>query len=675
MASARDATQGPGSRSSNACERCRQKKVKCSGDNPCRTCLRQKVTCSFTSIERKLYSEAYVKGLVETVKRYEQRIKQLESGELSRAAAGSDDSIKDDTPVSNQPSVCPTSQAPSQPTSQPSPIKPSGAGTPIEQASGPAFESRVRSLFHSKRDHDFHQNAGQNREAFSSQETAGWFPDIDLVVETTPLAIVPDEEESRRLLDLFLSYHGTIQHFMDPRAFSDSLGLFFQSAESRKIQESSLWYTQYLLVIAMGKLMDQDTASQGDMPGAPYFSEAMRRIPAVHRLGRCGVLAVEILCLATAYLKWCNRRRDAYLFSGTAVRLALALGCSLKPSEQQCLPSERAHRTRVWWTAYMLDRRLSANLGLPPAVDSRQISLELPTTAPGFRSSQALNVNVRLAHTTGEIMGSLYSNTAVSESELVPKIQSILQSLHDIEKSIPQKYALDFESSELELSRTSATLYLILFQAVVLCIRPVYLQRIKAKVEVIPEGQLMPEVQALSESCTKAATRSIRILAALERQGQLARFGFFDLDAAFWSAFILVMNGFVDNTAHPATELGEAGQLLSYLAQGGNKTALQRLEDIMHLSQYVWDAEVTKDTWQGIDQNAHKPYTGVGFSFYQMEEELDLQSFDFGMDIDETLNPAAPGPYPSLGGAGISSLGVDSLNWAQFEELLATRPA
>jgi proline utilization trans-activator len=94
--------------------------------------------------------------------------------------------------------------------------------------------------------------------------------------------------------------------------------------------------------------------------------------------------------------------------SGTAVRLALALGCSLKPSEQQCLPSERAHRTRVWWTAYMLDRRLSANLGLPPAVDSRQISLELPTTAPGFRSSQALNVNVRLAHAAGEIMGCMY---------------------------------------------------------------------------------------------------------------------------------------------------------------------------------------------------------------------------------------------------------------------------
>jgi hypothetical protein len=41
---------------------------------------------------------------------------------------------------------------------------------------------------------------------------------------------------------------------------------------------------------------------------------------------------------------------------GLALRLAIALGCNLPENEQSCLPSQSAHRVRLWWTVYMLDR-------------------------------------------------------------------------------------------------------------------------------------------------------------------------------------------------------------------------------------------------------------------------------------------------------------------------------
>lgn len=50
------------------------------------------------------------------------------------------------------------------------------------------------------------------------------------------------------------------------------------------------------------------------------------------------------------------RANDDSLKIGSAVRLAIALGCSLPHSEQTGLSSEICHRNRVWWTAYMLDR-------------------------------------------------------------------------------------------------------------------------------------------------------------------------------------------------------------------------------------------------------------------------------------------------------------------------------
>ena len=187
---------------------------------------------------------------------------------------------------------------------------------------------------------------------------------------------LPSEPESLRLLALFLAHIGTAQHFLDPRTFSDAVALLYKDHESRDAQVSTVWFTQYLLVIALAKLADVETpVYDGEPPGGEFFSEAIRRLPSMHRLPRCGVIAVEILCLIGVYLQWSDRKKDAYFYVsspardrrrssdaniyfqiGNAVRLAISQGCHLPASLQDCLPSERAHRTRVWWTAYMLDR-------------------------------------------------------------------------------------------------------------------------------------------------------------------------------------------------------------------------------------------------------------------------------------------------------------------------------
>lgn len=44
------------------------------------------------------------------------------------------------------------------------------------------------------------------------------------------------------------------------------------------------------------------------------------------------------------------------------------------------------------------------------------------------------------------------------------KIQSILKSLHDTGQSIPRKYIIDFSKKDLAVSRTGASLYLMLYQ-------------------------------------------------------------------------------------------------------------------------------------------------------------------------------------------------------------------
>lgn len=126
------------------------------------------------------------------------------------------------------------------------------------------------------------------------------------------LPIIPSLEESQHLLDRFLFYLGVSQHFFDPRTFSDCMIMLFQDEEKRETQIQTTWFTEYLLVMAMARLMDVESPSQRP-PGANLFAEAMRRLPALHQMGEEGIIGVEILTLISTYLQWCDRKHDAYL--------------------------------------------------------------------------------------------------------------------------------------------------------------------------------------------------------------------------------------------------------------------------------------------------------------------------------------------------------------------------
>lgn len=131
------------------------------------------------------------------------------------------------------------------------------------------------------------------------------------MLEKAPRPELPSEQESHHLLTLFLTWLGVNQHFFDPRAFVDTMTLLFLNDSSRQRTMESIWFVQYLLVMAMGKLMDFDT--HVDTPhGLDYFAEAMHLMPSLHRLSDSGIIGVEILSLVALNLQWRERKNEAY---------------------------------------------------------------------------------------------------------------------------------------------------------------------------------------------------------------------------------------------------------------------------------------------------------------------------------------------------------------------------
>ncbi|RSL94845.1 hypothetical protein CEP52_012423 [Fusarium oligoseptatum] len=288
-----------------------------------------------------------------------------------------------------------------------------------ELAPGPAFESRVRSILRDHVDNNsLNLQTSPESSAFVSsaieEEPHDHWRNALTLVDGIPSPTLLSKQESRRLFERFSSLMGINQHFLDPRTFSDSMDLLYQNETSRIRQMQTMWYTEYLLVMAMGMLIGSPSEGSANPPGNSFFAEAIHRLPPMHKLGSHGILSVEILCLASLYLQWCDRKYDAYLYIGSAVRLAIALGCSLPHDEQQGLSSEVTHRVRVWWTAYMLDRRLSAGLGLPTGTDDRQLRSEMPRSAAGFQNPLPMIINIKIAQVTGKITTSFYGNAALT---------------------------------------------------------------------------------------------------------------------------------------------------------------------------------------------------------------------------------------------------------------------
>ncbi|KAI9162692.1 Proline utilization trans-activator [Paramyrothecium foliicola] len=570
-----------------------------------------------------------------------------------------------------------------------------------ELASGPAFESRARSILREHAVASSPRNSlGASWRSTEDHRTQDHMWDTgSLVQDMTPSPILT-KAESLRLFNEFVSLLGINQHFLDPRKFADALDLFYESESTRLAHMQSLWFTQYLLVMAMGMLHASRTDDPDRLPGSTFFAEAMRRLPPTYELGQYGTTSVEILSLVALYLQWSDRKHDAYLYIGLAVRLAVAFGCALPREEQTGVSSEKCHRNRLWWTLYMLDRRLSAALGLPMSVDERQIRADLPKPQAGFLSPLPITINVHIARATGEIMTSFYGNVAISQAELVKRIQNMLQSLYEIGRSIPEKIVTDFDNPTAKGGRTQASLHLMLFQAIILCVRPIILQTVKEKVEALNGHRsppvLSPTIKRLCQSGREAAAKSIRILSKLH--DERTRFGYFDLDATFSAAFILVMFGFLDSKGDqvPPEGVRESARILRYLSKGGNRAAQRRLSELMQFCQHVWVPDPASEEWKWLsievttapsgpstsDQSGDPGSAGGLEQFRLMPDNydgraqladlstwtpaqgsstLDLNQFE---DIDWNLEPDMRDIYESFNDPNLPLTGIDDADWA-----------
>ncbi|KNB17907.1 hypothetical protein FOXG_15612 [Fusarium oxysporum f. sp. lycopersici 4287] len=406
--------------------------------------------------------------------------------------------------------------------------------------------------------------------------------------------MLPSESEAYRLLDIVSLYIGQSQSHFDVREVCDNIDLYYADP-GRQLERSAAWFLRMIIILAIGKLLRGDNADNraNCYPGSNLFEYVHASLPNPSMQHSQGRVAIETLTLLGVYLQAMNRKEEAYIYTSIALRLAVTHGYH-RPLETSKVPRwEKAHIGRLWWTIYMQERRLAAATGHPYGIDDDFIMLDYPIDQPGFSSSHAIRTNARIARVTSRVLTDLYSPKRQNQDSFVLDVKEIIKCLHEISREIPENLATIAERPNSRVSvRTNASLQLMLYQATLLTIRPVMLH--VAHLILAGESSNLEHLgnSSLAQLCrasAEASRRVVRTILTLRKMNLLTIFGFFDCDALFSAAFVLLLTVVFDSACeekdkmNPSPGLGEALQILQYLADNHNTNAIERLHEVKNL--------------------------------------------------------------------------------------------
>ncbi|PNP86045.1 hypothetical protein FNYG_01101 [Fusarium nygamai] len=187
-------------------------------------------------------------------------------------------------------------------------------------------------------------------------DSSTWFVSI---MDDTPA--MPDEEEARYLVSWFFRSTSCVLNLFEEREISESMASWYQRCSGEPEDKASV--AVFFLILAIGA---QTCPENRDKEAEQYFNYG-RFLTASIIMDDISISAVQSNILITMYLLGASRRNAAFMYLGSAVRAAYALGIQRHDINKHFKQSEYLLRERLWKVLRVLDLFMSASLGRPPS--------------------------------------------------------------------------------------------------------------------------------------------------------------------------------------------------------------------------------------------------------------------------------------------------------------------
>ncbi|KAE9372603.1 hypothetical protein N431DRAFT_439683 [Stipitochalara longipes BDJ] len=376
-----------------ACDECKKRKIKCTGDLPCRRCESNEITCIYTrsSIERSgnhghsrrvAALEANLNMLQEQVNQLSATLKQVQGNVYTRNSAA-------DTNVGRSVDAQGSSPATKQ--------KPS-TGRRLTEATKPHFVGHTSSAYSFHVANSTLQSMGIRADEHDSRLDST-LPSRRQSVEP-PLTVEEDKPtpdalltlnlgEIYRTLEVYREELDPIYPFINYEIIIARVPQIYEYLQ-RALPQTSSEKSQHdpfsidrtdgnIIKLMVASALVLESGGQS-MLGQELVDNVEAPLTNSVRKVEIGLRELQILTMTSIYYFHSDDEVLAWRTIGLAARIALEIGLHRKESLESNFPDAHAQHwaLRLFWCIYVLDRRWSFGTGMPFALQDSDIDPELP---------------------------------------------------------------------------------------------------------------------------------------------------------------------------------------------------------------------------------------------------------------------------------------------------------
>ncbi|KAK9325597.1 fungal-specific transcription factor domain-containing protein [Lipomyces orientalis] len=471
----RNMTGGKSARISHACESCRLRKTKCSGERPlCSHCKAFGIECHYANNKRDRTREE-LQNLRDKVQQYEAIFRQIAPSldqpirdivsrvfwdqespaetteqtsrdEVSRNEAGT---RGDETDVFGEDLVSAEAGSTGSIDNLDKDINSIGISSPEGFLGKSSDIDWIKKIFEVASDAEKDDNDIGSRffhPRISDIESASYnLDDLDLAVESVDLSSMPPRYIADKLIDsYFETVHPSFPILLEP-LFRYQYDIFCAGYHN---QVNTQWLALLNLVFAISSIYGHHIEADfegHELDHLQYYIRSKILKPDVAVPG--DVQHVQYIALLSFYLFASNHVNRSYSMLGLAIRNGQGIGLHLRIKGAELTESQKEVRVRLWNALYVFERMVCAMTGRPSMISDQLTTAPLPSTnsetdnwefIPQLTGHMVTNATVlsgkyfvhesELSKILGQVMDRLYAPEIVKSSWST--VQQIIEELN-----------------------------------------------------------------------------------------------------------------------------------------------------------------------------------------------------------------------------------------------------
>jgi hypothetical protein len=285
------------------------------------------------------------------------------------------------------------------------------------------------------------------------------------------------------------------------------------------------------------------------------------------------VMAVEAMMLAAMHLHNTNHRDACWNLTGTAVRVAFAIGLHQDKVSTMQTPLARELRKRLWWTLYAFEQMQVSSYDRPSAIEHPGSKISCPNEriigmASYCPPDYCKWFNRLVVHLGSACRAPKTIKARSSEESYVGPLSPAAAVLRDMERwqdTIPQHLRMEaLATAPPAFQRPLLLLHGLYHYTVIVLCRAALLARASI---LSKDGRDSPNaaLTAMADSCAESGRALARILLRLESIGRFDAITWWDIWYTLAASSVLVLD-LVCLNRMAGTDLSESRVLLSQLA-------------------------------------------------------------------------------------------------------------